>query len=718
MKSFKTPFFFVVLFAIALFAKAQSAEQVTKAYEIFENKPEVYLSFDASEMKEILNFYLSYDYQKEDRIFVYANKSAFELLLNMQIDFKVERSPGDIDFDPNMKTWEEILAKGNEKSWDFYPTYSGYVNMMYQFQTDYTNLVKIYNIGETVLGRDLLYAKITSNVNQQKAVPKFMYSSTMHGDEATGFVLMLRLIDYLASNYGTNPDITFLLDNLEIYICPNENPDGTYTNNDNTVSGATRSNANGVDLNRNYPNPVSQHSVRQPETIAMMSFTDTISFIMSANIHGGIELINYPWDSWTSGVKKHADHNWFILVSREYADTAQYYSPSGYMTAYGGVTHGGDWYVVYGSRQDYFTYYKYDREVTIEISDTKMVPGAQLPAYWDYNYRSFLNYMRQSLYGVKGLVKNAITLDPVVAKVEVLSHDAFNSEVYTGEMFGDYYRPLLAGTYSFKFSAPGYYDQTISNVSVTNYNTTQLDVMLVPEGTEFEVTIIVDPVASGTVTGAGVYDLGSPVTITASPNGDFVFQGWFLDGSLVNSQSEYTFNMPMENLEFTAKFSEEIAPETYNLTLLVNPAGTGTANGGGTYEEGEEVFVSATPIAGYVFVNWTIGSNIESTLREFQFTMPGSDVTMTANFELINNAAILLSEKLEIYPNPSNGEYFVSADNEIIEVIIYNIIGKVVYSQIINDVESRINLTGVDAGVYFMKIVLDSNVIVKKIQKL
>lgn len=706
----------VALSVIAISTKAQSSEQIKKAYEIFESKPEVYLSFDASEMNDLLNFYLSYDYQKEDRIFVYANKSAFELLVKMEVDFIIERSPGDIDFDPNMKTWEEIIAKGNEKSWDFYPTYTAYVNMMYQFQTDYPNLVKIYNIGESVLGRDLLYAKISSNVNQQKAVPKFMYSSTMHGDEATGFVLMLRLIDYLASNYGTNSEIAYLLDNLEIYICPLENPDGLYTNNDNTVSGATRSNANGYDLNRNYPNPVNYPSNQQPETLAMMSFTDTISFVMSANIHGGIELINYPWDSWTSTARKHADHNWFILVSREYADTAQYYSPSGYMTAYGGITHGGDWYVVYGSRQDYFTYYKNVREVTIEISDTKMVPSAQLPAYWGYNYRSFLNYMRQSLYGVNGIVKNAITLDPVAAKVEILSHDIDNSEVYSGEIFGDYYRPLLAGTYSFKFSAPGYLDQTISDVSVSNYNTYELDVLLVPEDTEFEVTIIIDPVGSGTATGAGLYDLGSQVTLTATPTGDLVFQGWYLDGNLVNSQSEYTFNMPMQDLEFTAKFGEEVEPETYTLTLSVNPSGTGTVSGGGDYEESEEVFVSATPNSGYKFVNWTINGNIESTLREFFYSMPDADITMTANFELLNNVAISQDDKFKIYPNPSGGEFFVSSEKEIIEIIVYDIIGKIVYNQVINDFDFSINLHGIEEGVYLVKIVSENEVFIRKIQ--
>jgi predicted deacylase len=164
-----------------------------------------------------------------------------------------------------------------------------------------------------------------------RAEPRFMYTSTMHGDETTGFILSLRLIHYLLNNYGTVDAITYLLDNTEIWICPNENPDGTYRYDNSTLNGATRSNLNGFDLNRNYPNPVSNPGNTQPETQAMMNFVDTMNFTMSANMHGGIELVNFPFDSWTSTnpANRHADHNWWYFVSREYADSAQYYSPSG-----------------------------------------------------------------------------------------------------------------------------------------------------------------------------------------------------------------------------------------------------------------------------------------------------------------------------------------------------------------------------------------------------
>ncbi len=51
-----------------------------------------------------------------------------------------------------------------------------------------------------------------------------MYSATMHGDETTGYILMLRLIDYLLSNYGADPQVTNILDNMEVWIYPLANP--------------------------------------------------------------------------------------------------------------------------------------------------------------------------------------------------------------------------------------------------------------------------------------------------------------------------------------------------------------------------------------------------------------------------------------------------------------------------------------------------------------
>ncbi|MFO7978770.1 MAG: M14 family zinc carboxypeptidase [Bacteroidales bacterium] len=449
---------------------------------------EYYFSFSlpASEVLRALSHKISIDKIIDGQVFAYANASEYEYFRSFSIDHQQLPHPGDIDFDPNMKDWQALAQKDLTDSWDFYPTYDAYVGLMEQFETDFPELCKIYSIGQTVQGRELLFAKISAKVNQKEAEPQFMYSSTMHGDETTGFILSLRLIHYLLNNYQQDEAIKDLLDNNEIWICPNENPDGTYRYDNNTIDGARRYNANGVDLNRNYPNPVeSPPNAQQPETAAMIAFVDTMNFVMSANMHGGAELVNYPFDSWTSEDPEylHADHEWWQLVSHEYADTARFYSPYSYMNPSGasfdrGITHGGDWYVVYGSRQDYLNYYAATRELTLELSWDKILPPEQLPAHWEYNHRSLLNYIRQASYGIRGLVTDRATGLPVVATIEIAGHDKNNSEVFSEPYHGSFFRLLLAGTYDVIVSAPGYLPVEYFDVAVENYNYVFLDVQL------------------------------------------------------------------------------------------------------------------------------------------------------------------------------------------------------------------------------------------------
>ena len=77
-----------------------------------------------------------------------------------------------------------------------------------------------------------------------------------------------------------------------------------------------------------------------------------------------------------------------------------------------------------------------------------------------------------------------------------------------------------------------------------------------------------------------------------------------------------------------------IQPETYNVSVIANPAEGGTAEGGGVYGIGEPVTVTATSNGGYSFVNWTEDGIEVSTGAAFTFTMGSADRTLAANFIL------------------------------------------------------------------------------------
>lgn len=65
-----------------------------------------------------------------------------------------------------------------------------------------------------------------------------------------------------------------------------------------------------------------------------------------------------------------------------------------------GVTNGYAWYEVNGGRQDYMNYFYHCKEITIEISDVKLLASSQLLAHWDYNWRSLILLLKQARYGV------------------------------------------------------------------------------------------------------------------------------------------------------------------------------------------------------------------------------------------------------------------------------------------------------------------------------
>ncbi len=77
--------------------------------------------------------------------------------------------------------------------WDSYLTYDEYEAMMQQFATDHPDRCTYIELGTLASGRKLMGARL--NNGQADGKPHFLYTSTMHGDEVTGMILMLRLID-------------------------------------------------------------------------------------------------------------------------------------------------------------------------------------------------------------------------------------------------------------------------------------------------------------------------------------------------------------------------------------------------------------------------------------------------------------------------------------------------------------------------------------------
>jgi len=412
------------------------------------------------------------------------------------------------------QSYEQMTA-----SWNRYPTYSTYLAMMDTFQTRYPNLCAIDTVlDDTPSHHKILCAHISNNLNDSEGKPSVFYTSTIHGDEVTGFHMMLRLIDYLLTNYSTDSYTTYLVNNIDIWICPLHNPDGTYYTSNNQINSSPvsiRTNRHGEDLNRSFPLAGQQPAKTdyEPEVEAMIQFMEAHNFTLAANFHGGAEVFNYPWDTWTTWQHSHADASWWNYMGRQFADTCHQVNAN-YMTLENnGVTEGGDWYVITGSMQDYHNWYLGTRHVTIEVSDDKVLSTNKLPNYWNYIRRSLLNFIAEADHGIHGTVTDSITGEPLEALVYIANHDLDHSYVETTLPYGDYHRPIIAGQYSVTYSAEGYLPKTVVT-NVTDGQRIEQNVKLTKpvgiEDYEHNVTIYPNPAKD---------------ILTVESNGDFEIAG-------------------------------------------------------------------------------------------------------------------------------------------------------------------------------------------------
>ena len=174
---------------------------------------------------------------------------------------------------------------------------------------------------------------------------------------------------------------------------------------------------------------------------------------------------------------------------------------------------------------------------------------------------------------------------------------------------------------------------------------------------DMEISIAVDPTEAGTVTGAGNYYLGADVTLTATPNAGYNFVGWYENGVLASADAAYTF-MATADRNLTATFT------TITYEITVTPAENGTVTGGGTFGEGAEVTVTATPNAGYKFVAWLNGETEVSTNATYTFEAT-EDCTLTAKFEKVTYSVAVDGEGNVLNPYFVNGVTWVEEDGKL-----------------------------------------------------
>jgi Zinc carboxypeptidase len=186
------------------------------------------------------------------------------------------------------------------------------------------NIVKLEVIGKTIQGRDILALKVTKNARTvtDGSRPSVLYMGTIHAREWIATEVVRRELHYFVDNYNKNADVTNLVNTRELWFMPVANPDGyqyTFDNerlwrknlHDNDGDGAI-TNADGVDLNRNYDinwgyddegssSQVSSETYRgtkpasEPEVVAHQALIDRLKFKFLVTYHSYGPLLLYPF---------------------------------------------------------------------------------------------------------------------------------------------------------------------------------------------------------------------------------------------------------------------------------------------------------------------------------------------------------------------------------------------------------------------------------------
>ncbi|XP_014670794.1 PREDICTED: carboxypeptidase D-like [Priapulus caudatus] len=350
-----------------------------------------------------------------------------------------------------------------------YHNYDKMTKLLRYYVDTYSDIAELGSAGRSGQGRELWYVRITGNATDTVGKPMFKYVGNMHGNEAVGREMLIFLVQHLLQSYDSSPRVAAILDTTDVYIMPSMNPDGFERSTEGSCEGPGRSNANRVDLNRNFPDQydgvdyshVDMFAGRAPETAAVMHWILANNFVLSANLHGGSLVASYPFDdsaTHRNGVKSATpDERLFTYLAHVYADahsTMHLGVPcSGDHGFEGGISNGAEWYDVPGGMEDFNYLHSNCFEITLELSCCKHPPRAQLATEWDNNREALLTYMEQVHIGASGFVRDATTQQGIAnatISVEGLPHPV------TSDSHGAYWRLLSEGSYNITANASGY----------------------------------------------------------------------------------------------------------------------------------------------------------------------------------------------------------------------------------------------------------------------
>ncbi|MCK4358247.1 MAG: carboxypeptidase regulatory-like domain-containing protein [Candidatus Cloacimonetes bacterium] len=472
--------------------------------------------------------------------------------------------------------------------------YRSYDDMVAELDTlviNHPDILQIFDIGDTrgkeYFGggnnnyidyqHDIWCVKLSDNVVINEDEPNICFDGEHHAREPISMEMVMLILNYLVDNYETNPDVTFWVDNAQIWFVPLINPNGhkividqtdlwwrkNICDNDGNGQitwGDGWNYPDGVDPNRNYgpeywfggagtSGPSGQtycgpFPFSEPETSALRNLLQSYKFVTAMSYHSYSELIMWPLGFNMSCVAPDEDAlsdlgiEMALTVPSIYGgyytpqQTNELYTCSGTTTDFG-----------YGVERIFY----FITELGVEF----IPPASTMEMIINDNLSAALILIDRVFYStITGNVTDSLSGIPIKATVEVPSIDNTGTPVepyHCSEDFGRYYRILLPGTYDLEFSAFGYESKYFEDVVVTDDEQTILDVQLSP-GQTINVRITVNDSDGEPIPGATIIILDTPLdTLTTNSMGQVLIRnmplGEYQVSIYASSYGTYTYLM-------------------------------------------------------------------------------------------------------------------------------------------------------------------------------
>lgn len=420
--------------------------------------------------------------------------------LNDQLDIIVDQQQ--LEAIKNLGFQYELLPSINKANlYDSeYHTYEEMIHELDSLHQVFPDITSIHQVGVSQQYHIPIWAiKISDNANIDEDEFTVLYDGVHHAREPIGLESCMVLINHLLSNYGFDPQITEIINNIEIWVIPILNTEGykylvdndlsspwwRKNQRDNNENNRFDPNLDGVDLNRNYnyyfidggstdygswtyrgPYPFSESEVAAKRDLVLRE-----RFLCSISYHSYGQVIYYMRGLENSTIPEtplldNFASNVAARIPKLYG--TGHYNPSG-------STHSTNmsypW--IFAVAGVY--------ELLIETG-TEFIPTGSIGlkiAYDNLNGAMYLLEKTIAGPGIRGHITDAETDSPLVADVKILQYYRSSMTPRKSESaFGRFHRFAAPGTYTLYAYAPGYTAKNLANVVVNQTGWTDVEIPL------------------------------------------------------------------------------------------------------------------------------------------------------------------------------------------------------------------------------------------------